>query len=429
MEVGVLTTEQKPICHVTPQNLSRDVKGAARILTLFFHPSTSVTAMGGAEKRFVETLKFICKNAEFEIFVLESPPSLLASQEIKCHKYLVSSSFSGKGWLSNYISWVLWAFKASIKSLPIAKRMKPQAIFVPNNTFPNILSGFLTSLIMRLPLAVVVHHFDAPSLKVDRKGGRSLYSCYRNMGYSRIVALIKAVSFYVAVSLLKRARDIIAVSNFTADVLKCSGILNARIFVSGNAVDAKFIEKVKPSDMLKIYDGVFVGRIAKEKGISDLLEAWKKVVAVKRDAKLLIIGSGIELRALKNAVALSGLEKNVFFRGRCGELELYSLLMQSRIFVFPSIFEGWGISVAEALACGLPVVAYDIPALREVFGKCKSVFLIPVKDVDVLASTILDVLSRGEQEYNELSYCSRSYSKRFCWKKVASVDMEILKML
>jgi glycosyltransferase involved in cell wall biosynthesis len=428
VEAEVLIIEQKTACYEVPKPINKNVVDVNRVLTLFFHPSISVTAMGGAEKRFIETLKHVCKSADFEFFVLESPPSLLTSQKIKCHKHLVSSSLRGKGWLSNYVVWVLWAFKASTKSISVAKKVKPQMIFVPNNTFPNVLSGFMARLILKLPLVVVVHHLDAPSLIVDRNGGRSLYSCYRNVGYSRLVALIKAASFYVAISLLKKVGFIIAVSNFTAETLKCSGILDARIFVSGNAVDVSFIGSVKPSDA-KIYDGVFVGRIAKEKGVFDLVEAWKKVVKAKSDAKLLIAGSGVELQSLKKAVAIAGLEKNVFVRGRCDDLELYSLLKQSKVFVFPSLFEGWGISVAEALACGLPVVAYDIPALREVFGKCESVFLVPVKDIDGLVFAILDVLGKHEQEYNDLSYCAWSYSRRFCWEKVALRDMEILRML
>lgn len=282
----------------------------------------SVTAIGGAEKRFAETLKFFCKNTEFEVFVLESPPSLLMKLEGRCIKQLVLPVFRGSGWLSNYVFWFLWAFKAAIKSLSIAKKVKPNAIFVPNNTFPNILSGFVASFFTRLPLSVVVHHFGAPFSVSDVNGGCSLYGCYRNVGYGRLVALFKAFSFYVSVALLKRAKVIVAVSNFTANVLENCGIVDARIFVSGNAADVGSIDSVKPLSAVKVYDGVFVGRIAKEKGVFDLVEAWKKVVKVKANAKLLIIGSGIELEALKKEVSLSNLENNVLVIGRCEEVEL-----------------------------------------------------------------------------------------------------------
>lgn len=420
----MLKAEQKHICYATPSESTVTARSRIRVLTVFFHPNISVTAMGGAEKRFVETLRFLCGNSEFS--VLESPPSLLANFEMKCFRRVVSSRLNGAGWLSNYFCWVMWALKASIEGFWFAREAKPQIIFVPNNTFPNLLAGCALKLVLRLPLCVVVHHIDLPSLNVCGKNAGSLYGCYRSVGYGCAVALVKAVAFYVTVSLLKKANAIIAVSRFTFKSLRRSGVLNVKVFVSGNAVDAKFIDDVKPSETLKKYDAVFVGRIAKEKGVFDLLEAWKKVVRVKRDAKLLIIGSGLELELLRNMVALYGLEGNVFVWGRCADVELFKLLKQSKIFVFPSLFEGWGIAVAEALACGLPVVAYDIPALREVFGDCKSVFLVPVKDVDGLAFKILEVLGKSARAYESLSFTSLNYAKRFSWDKVASRDMEIL---
>jgi glycosyltransferase involved in cell wall biosynthesis len=398
-----------------------------KVFVIFFHPGVLVTALGGAEKRFVEVMKIFCKRGSLKITVLESAPSLLTTPEIKCQKHLLSPLFCGKGWLSNYVGWGFWVVRACFKSFSIVRREKPNFLFVPNNTLPNLFLGYIVCSFLRLPLVAVVHHIDVPFL--NEKSCCSLYNAYRVIKYSRLVSLIKTFTFYVTLSFLKKAKAIIAVSNFTAKALRVHGVSDVEIFVSGNAVNVNFISNIKPLNAEKVYDGVFVGRIAKEKGVFDLLEAWKKVVKVKSDAKLLIIGSGIELQPLKNAVALSGLEKNVFVWGRCGDLELYSLLKQSRIFVFPSLFEGWGISVAEALACGLPVVAYDIPALREVFGKCQSVFLVPVKDVDGLASKILDVLGKCEVEYETLSYWAWSYSKRFCWEKVALRDMKILNML
>ncbi|MEM3577967.1 MAG: glycosyltransferase family 1 protein [Candidatus Bathyarchaeia archaeon] len=428
----MLKAEPKQVCYAAPPELTRKTGGSIRVLAVFFHPSTSVTAIGGAEKRFVETLKLLCENDAFKFCILESSPSLLANSEMKCFRRLVSLRLSGVGWLGNYFCWVLWALKTVVDGLELAKKAKPQIIFVPNNTFPNLFAGSVLGLILRRQLCVVVHHIDLPSLNVGGKGACSLYGCYRSVGYSRAVALIKAVAFHVTIILLRRANAIIAVSSFTAESLRRSGVLKAEIFVSGNAVDAKLIENVKLSKDakdIKIYDAAFVGRISKEKGIFDLLEAWKKVVEVKSDAKLLIVGSGLELEPLKEAVALCGLDKNVFVRGRCADVELFQLLKQSKVFVFPSLFEGWGISVAEALACGLPVVAYDIPALREVFGKCKSVFLVPVKDIDGLASRILKVLGKNAQECESLSLASKSYVARFSWEKVASRDSEILRLL
>lgn len=382
--------------------------------------------MGGAEKRFIETLKNFCREDYLEITVLESTPSLLEKPEITCKKYLLSLSFHGKGWLSTYLRWILWIIKASFKGFSVVCHIKPDIIFIPNNTLPNLISGYVASFVFRLPMYVVVHHIDVPFSKAGFKYC-SLYDSYRNINYDKLVSLAKVIAFYITLPILRRARGIIAVSNFTAKILRKNGVSRAKIFVSGNAVDLSLISKIKSYTDEKIFDGVFVGRIAKEKGIFDLLEVWKKVIKVRRDAKLLVIGSGLELSSVQEKIVASGLEKKVLVRGRCSDRELYSLLKSSKTFIFPSLFEGWGIAVAEALACGLPIVAYNIPALREVFGKCKSVYLAPVKDVRRMSSIVLKILNLSENEWGKFSSFSKKFAKQFRWERVAQKDLEVLK--
>jgi len=383
--------------------------------------------MGGAEKRFVETLKIFNRRGNLEITILESAPSLLTDAAITCKKYLLSSGFQGKGWLSTYISWLLWIIRASIKSLSFAHHAKPNVVFVPNNTLPNLISGYTVSRILGSPLCVVTHHIDIPPSGIGNPKKRSIYGCYRSIEYSKPVSLAKTLAFYTMLSLLKKTTAIITVSNFTAEALRQNGVSN-KILVSGNAIEANLAQNAKPKAHQKTYDAIFVGRIAKEKGVFDLLEMWKEIVKVRKDAKLLLVGSGLELSLVKEKIIASGLEGNVFLRGSCGDKELYDLLASGKIFVFPSLFEGWGIAVAEALACGLPVVAYDIPALREVFGDCKSVFLVPVKNFENMTSTILDILDAGEEELRELGGYSRTYSRQFSWENVAQKDLEMLKL-
>jgi glycosyltransferase involved in cell wall biosynthesis len=91
------------------------------------------------------------------------------------------------------------------------------------------------------------------------------------------------------------------------------------------------------------------------------------------------------------------------------------------------VFEGWGLAVGEALACGLPVVCYDIPALREVFGQCPSVFFVPVGNTRRFAETVEKILEEGRlAEYETVS---KKYAERFSWKKVAAKDLEVIRKM
>ena len=399
------------------------------VFAIFFHPNPKITALGGAEKRFVETLKIFNNKKNLKITVLESAPSLLEKRGINCKKYLVSCSVGEKGWLSTYFNWIFWTIKASIKGFSVVHLAKPKIILAPNNTLPNLFPTILLSFIFHTPLIVIVHHLDNPSLKTENKAKDcSLYSCYRYLGYSRLVSLAKTFAFYLTIFLLKRVEGIIAVSRFTAKNLENNGILSSKIFVSGNAVNLDLIGKVKPYSREKVYDGVFVGRIAKEKGVFDLVKIWKEVVMVKRNAKLLIIGSGLELPFLREEINSFGLEDEVLLYGKCSDFELYRLLKSSKIFIFPSLFEGWGLAVAEALACGLPVVAYDIPALRENFGKCQSVFFTRPKNFKELSLTVLELLNLSRKKLARLGEKSRIFSRKFSWETVAEKDLEALQL-
>jgi glycosyltransferase involved in cell wall biosynthesis len=382
--------------------------------------------MGGAEKRFTETMKIYCNERDLEITVLESAPSLLNDSDVTCKKCVLKSSFSGNGWLSTYLEWTIWIVEACFKSFSIVRNTKPHLIFVPNNSLPNLLSGWFIALVLRLPICIVVHHIDVPFVKTNSKK-YSFYEGYRKIKYGRLVSFLKAFAFYVSLPLLRRATTIIAVSNFTVRILKGLGVSKPKTSTSGNAVNLDFIREVKPRSREKIYDGIFVGRITKEKGAFDLLRVWKNVAKARKNAKLLVIGSGLELSMIKDRIVTLGLENRVFLRGRVADDELYGLLKASRVFIFPSLFEGWGIAVAEALACGLPVVAYDIPALREIFAKCDSVFLVPAKDIENMSSTVLDILSLCEEKYSELGEFATTYSYSFSWKKIAQKDLETLK--
>jgi glycosyltransferase involved in cell wall biosynthesis len=419
--------QEEKNCYKTILKQEMQPESSLRVFVVFFHPRDSVTAMGGAEKRFVETLKVFGREQDVEIDVLEATSSLLKGPEIKCKRDSVLLGFHGKGWLGTYLEWALWILKAFRRSFYLFRQSRPHVILLPNNTLPGLILGYLNSVAFKVPMSVVVHHVDTPFSKSGSKDA-SLYSSYLNLKYSMLVSLSKTIAACMTLSLLKRVKGIIAVSNFTAEALRSNGVSGTRIVVSGNAVDLDSIDKAKPHSHEKVFDGVFVGRIAKEKGILDLLRVWKNVVRVRKDAKLLVIGRGLEYSLVKKKICALDLENKVFLRGRCSDTELYSLLKSSRLFIFPSVFEGWGIAVAEALACGLPVVAYDIPALREVFGRCKSVFLVPVKNNASMTSTVLDILNLNKEEWFDLSRRSRLYCEQFSWEKIARKDLELLRI-
>jgi glycosyltransferase involved in cell wall biosynthesis len=119
------------------------------------------------------------------------------------------------------------------------------------------------------------------------------------------------------------------------------------------------------------YDGIFMGQIRKSKGISELIDIWKLVAEKIPTATLGIIGTGDEkhVKELKLQVKKTALEKQITFLGFLDDTTAFSVIKASKIFVFPSFEEGFGIAAHQAQALGVPVVGWNLTVFRELFAK------------------------------------------------------------
>jgi glycosyltransferase involved in cell wall biosynthesis len=113
---------------------------------------------------------------------------------------------------------------------------------------------------------------------------------------------------------------------------------------------------------------LFVARLVPKKGLADLIAGWPQVRERVPAARLIVVGSGGERNAVEQQIGELGIGASVEWKGFVSEEAKRELLSNARVFVAPSYEEGWGISVAEAMASALPVVAYRLPTLDEVFG-------------------------------------------------------------
>ncbi|HZV81853.1 MAG TPA: glycosyltransferase family 4 protein [Geobacteraceae bacterium] len=111
---------------------------------------------------------------------------------------------------------------------------------------------------------------------------------------------------------------------------------------------------------------LYLGRISKRKGIEFLIRSMPLVVQQVADARLLVGGKGECLEKMKSLVSRLGLERNVTFLGFVPDDQLNELYNQVQCVVVPSIFEGFGITVIEALAAGTRVVGTDVDGIREI---------------------------------------------------------------
>lgn len=287
-----------------------------------------------------------------------------------------------------------------------------------NNDFFSVVSAFVVSRIKRKPCIVMVHHYDiidGRKLVVNLLG---IYKLLRGMGYSVLYSVFKALATKVAMTIAGKCQATICVSKAFAELF-------SNAYISSNAVKHSLINTVTLGD--KEYEACFVGRLDVRKGIMELVDVWRGVSSRLPTAKLAIVGYGHEdmLINLRRIIESYGLDKNVVYRGPLSDQEMYDTIRKSRLFITMSISEGWGMAVAEALACGVPVVCYDIITLHKQWSECPYVVFANVHDVKDATEKIVNLLCSSEPDFQDIRKCVQVLR----WEDVAIRDLEILRKI
>jgi glycosyltransferase involved in cell wall biosynthesis len=134
---------------------------------------------------------------------------------------------------------------------------------------------------------------------------------------------------------------------------------------------------------------LYIGRIDKRKGVDFLIRSMPLVVQQVLDARLLIGGSGKDLDKMKSLVSRLDLERNVTFLGFVPDDQLNALYNQAQCVVVPSVFEGFGITVIEAVAAGTRVVGTDVDGIRSTMKSGDYGTLVPYGDCRAMADAIV----------------------------------------
>ena len=206
-------------------------------------------------------------------------------------------------------------------------------------------------------------------------------------------------------------------------LVKKRGIAESKISIVNGGVDYNHLKSLMGEKVT--YDGVFLGRFHPQKGIFDLIQIWKLVCDKKPEARLCIIGGGSPLfvEKVKAFIKENNLCENIELVGSKPCDEKFLLLKSSGIFLCPSYYESFAIVIAEAMACGLPVVAYDLPIYNNVYGE--HISKVPLGDINKFADTVLNFLNNNELR-TTFGEDGQKFVQRYDWEKIAKTEYRIL---
>lgn len=218
----------------------------------------------------------------------------------------------------------------------------------------------------------------------------------------------------------------VAVSPSTRDDLIERGIAAERIevIVSGtrqrreisNPPEGK--QSATAGSALATPSVTYLGRLEPYKQIDILLRAMALLAERFPDVEILVIGRGVEQRRLEDLAVELGLRERTRFTGFVSDDERDALLARSSVCVCPSEKEGWGLTVIEANAAGVPVVATDAPGLRDSVRDGETGYLVPGGDVAAFADRIASLLS-DEALRSRMSLAATAWARRFDWDRAA----------
>ncbi len=173
---------------------------------------------------------------------------------------------------------------------------------------------------------------------------------------------------------------------------------------------------------------LFVGTLEPRKNLLTLLKAFEQIVAQGSLHPQFVIAGGEgwlmnEVSAYLKKASISG---RLRVTGYLDDDDLRALYSSCRVFIYPSVYEGFGLPPLEAMACGAPVIAGRIPSLQETLGSAAR--LVEPLDVDALAKSIIELLDDKKQR-QKLKAAGREQAERYSWEKTARRTLSVYENL
>ena len=294
----------------------------------------------------------------------------------------------------------------------LLRQISPELFHVPHRVAPYFMPG---------PYVVTVHDLDK-IIFPESFGSR----------------LRAEVRFRMLRHGLSRAERVITVSRATQrDLTRLIGIPEDRIDVVPNAIDDQFLGSDTPEDCRRTLERyqvdypflLYVGNIQPQKNLPRLVEAFAVVQAELdqhprwRDLRLLIIGDYLTAHPdLRRSVIRSRVQQKVRFLGFVPVDTLRIFYRSAAAFVFPSLYEGFGLPPLEAMAQGTPVVTSNVSSLPEVVGD--AAVLVNPENIFEISRGIRQALL-DDSLRDSLAERGRRQVARFSWDRAADRVLEI----
>lgn len=235
---------------------------------------------------------------------------------------------------------------------------------------------------------------------------------------------------------LEKADAVITVSEFAKrDCIECCGIASSKIHAVLSGIDERYFEPVPEGEIADVRERyhirnefvLAVGALEPRKNFSRLVEAYQRVRMRHPQLALVIAGPpGSAAEAIRAQIAALGLEKTVRLTGYVNGPDMRALYGASRMLAFPSLYEGFGFPVLEAMAAGTPVLSSNTTAIPEIAGD--AALLVDPESTEAIEAGMLRIL--GDSRLAEtLKTEGMQRARQFSWEKTAAALVQLYRRL
>lgn len=256
----------------------------------------------------------------------------------------------------------------------------------------------------------IIHH--CPVLATLQ--GSDIFQVTRNWAGSWLTTLV-----------LRNCDHISVLSQALAQKTESLGIAKEKITLIPNGVD---ITQFSPPSQTRKQVILYVGSLIKRKGVSYLLKAMPAVFQANPSYRLVIVGDGPEAASLKALVAELGLTDKVVFTGPLPPDKVRQWMQQAKLFVLPSVEEGLGVVLLEALACGTPIVASAVGGIVDVVTPDVGMLVEPANPVFITDS--IKLMLNDEAKWRQMSLDARNRAEQlYNWFDIADQFVKLYRQI